>query len=221
MHRPTAATEAATLLLDLAAIGHALPFRVHAKPGDTPLEALTRTTTEAWDPGRFRHRRAVAWADAGVVETLPPVLAAYPLRMEGTGTLLTGHTGPGRIAGTGSYVHTGTRFRDRERLRVTVLAGSPHDAPPSPEGSRAVVVSALAARETAAAVDRWGSGLPIGKARRVYAEADTYRDYADAAEAAIPATFGWADELDSPAVTPAFQYVPVTLRGTARVGASE
>lgn len=206
------------VLLDLA--DHApttLPFPVFSVPGDDPLAALSRTPAEALNPAHTQQLRARRWAEEGIVGTLPPVLAPMPLHGEdGTPHLLTGllATGPG-----GPALHTGFRYRDPNRFRRVVI-GNPAEVTATPEASRALVISTLTAQTTAAALDRWARGLPVGKARKVDAEAATYRAYAEEAEAAIPPSFAWADDLDNPAVTPPFQTVPVTLRGYARVGAS-
>lgn len=215
MHRPTAATEAAAVLLDLAEHDpRALPFPVFSSPGDDHLTALSRTPAEALNPVATRQLRARNWVAEGIAGTLPPVLAPMPLHGEGLPRLLTGvmATGPG-----GPTLHTGYRYRDRDRFRLVVL-GNPADAPSTPEASRALVISTLAARDTAAALDRWATGIPVGKARKVDAEAATYRAYADEAEALIGPSFAWADEVANPAMTPAFQTVPVTLRGNASRG---
>lgn len=218
MHRPTAATEAATVLVDLAVrTPTVLPFRVYAVPGDDPLAALSRSSAEALAPVQTKQLRARKWADEGIVGTLPPVLAPMPLfGGDGAPALLTGlkATGPG-----GPTLHTGRRHRDRNRFRLVVLE-NPADAPATAEGSRALAISALTARQVAADLDRWASGIPVGRARLVDAEAATYRAYATEAEAGISASFAWADDLENPAVTPAFQFVPATLRGYARAGAS-
>jgi hypothetical protein len=123
---------------------------------------------------------------------------------------------PGFPYPVGIPLDAGPRHLDRRRGRRLVVAGP--DATPTPHGSLALTVSTLAARAAAEDLDRWAATLPASAARRVEAEAATYLGYATEAEALLGPSFAWADELDNLAVTPAFQTVPVTLRGYAYSG---
>lgn len=226
MDRPTTATGAAAALRDLAnRDSKALPFVIYGRPGDDPLTALTRSPRDEVLAALGRPVGGNrSWSGEGFVDSLPPVLVPLPdLRTIGAvfdrtpdGDTLADWSGfPYPV---GVPLDPGPRHRDTQRPRRIVLAGP--EAAPSPDGSRALVVSVLTARVAAGDLDRWAAILPARPTQRVEAEAATYRAYADTAEALIPASFEWATDLDNPAVTPAFSHVPATLRGVVVRGDS-
>lgn len=227
MDRPTTALGGAAALVDLGADSRRpLPFGVFGQPGDDLLTALTRAPRDAALAGLGRPvMGGRSPAGVGTVGTLPPVLVAWPDLLT-IGQVMDGTPPPEVVADewpgfpypVGVPVDSGVRERDRQRQRRLVLAGP--EAPPAPDGSRALVVSVLTARATAGTLDQWAAVLPNGPARRVTREATAYRDYAAGAEPLIGASFAWADDLDNPALTPAFSHVPATLRGVAVRGDS-
>lgn len=223
MDRPSTATEAADALVTWTN-PHGRPYVAHyGRAGEDFLTALTRTPAEAIAPLVAEQTRAHWLACSGLVGSLPAVLVTWP-ELGQVGALMNGHPDPKAVAdqfrGLGYPVGVGLaekRYRDGERVRRLVLA-APEDTPPYPVGTRALVVSVLAARSVAADLDKWAGVLPARQAQRVEAEAGTYRAYADATEPLIGPSFAWADDLENPAGTPAFPYVPATLRGSAVLG---
>lgn len=238
MDRPRTATEAAAVLAELtdANVGRRLVRRSPSAPPFEPVRPFDPETghnrpLDLSDMPGHRMRRP----DPGppwLVESLPAVLVAVPDQPENLGGSLVGARmdrdfGADLIAEewsgfpypVGVPLDPGVRHRDGERVRRLVLAG-PEVASPSPAGSRALAVSVLTARHTASQLDKWATVLPVGAARRADREAGVYRGYAEAAEALIPASWEWADDLEIPAGTPALSYVPAQLRGVAVRGDS-
>lgn len=221
MDRPTTATGAATVLAELAAervvftrpfdpaTGARLPFDWAAAGLETPPRGRP--------------------LGPGLVASLPAVLVPVPDEPLSPGGSLVGESmertpDPDLVATewagfpypVGVPLDSGTRHRDRARLRRLVLAGP--EADPTPDGSRALTVSVLAARHTASELDRWAGVLPSRQAGQAEREAATYRTYATTAEALISDSFGWLDGLELPPAAPAFPTVPATARGSAVLG---